>query len=107
MRITQLQFERLDGARTRDGMSMQEHIRRALDYYLEKLDREAQRQNAIQVPPGYPAQAGPGGDVSSLPSAAREPDIDDKARLVDHGEPPPYSGISTAPVAARPSLRSR
>ena len=46
MRITQLQFERLHAARARDGLSVQEHVRRALDQYLQKLEREAQRTTA-------------------------------------------------------------
>lgn len=40
MRITQLQFERLHGARARDGLSVQEHVRRALDVYLGKIERD-------------------------------------------------------------------
>lgn len=39
MRITQLQFDRLVGARERDGMAVQEHVRRALDLYLDKVER--------------------------------------------------------------------
>lgn len=40
MRITQLQFERLHKAREFDGMSVQEHIRRALDLYLDKVEQK-------------------------------------------------------------------
>lgn len=38
MRITQLQFDRLHAARERDGLSVQEHVRRALDLYLSIAD---------------------------------------------------------------------
>ena len=34
IRITQLQFDRLEAIRNRDGIAMQEHIRRAIDLYL-------------------------------------------------------------------------
>lgn len=40
MRITQLQFERLHAARSRDGLSVQEHVRRALDHYLGKVEKD-------------------------------------------------------------------
>jgi hypothetical protein len=41
MRITDLQFSRLSTARDRDGLAIQEHIRRAIDYYLGALERQA------------------------------------------------------------------
>lgn len=97
MRITQLQFERLDGARQRDGLAMQEHVRRALDYYLQMLDREAARAPAVAT--------------GSVP---REPASDDKARLVDHGNDPfggramePSHGFAATSVGTTPQLRSR
>ena len=43
MRISQLQFERLQSARGRDGLAVQEHVRRALDFYLAKIERDADR----------------------------------------------------------------
>lgn len=51
MRITQLQFDRLVGARERDGMAVQEHVRRALDLYLDKVEREAARAPVTTGPP--------------------------------------------------------
>jgi hypothetical protein len=39
MRITPRQFDRLNEARARDGLAIQEHIRRALDYYLTSIER--------------------------------------------------------------------
>lgn len=38
MRITPLQFDRLQAARDYDGISVQEHVRRALDFYLNALE---------------------------------------------------------------------
>jgi hypothetical protein len=38
MRITKLQFERLQNVRARDGLAIQEHVRRALDIYLAGVD---------------------------------------------------------------------
>ena len=38
MRITNLQFERLQSVRARDGLAIQEHVRRALDIYLAGVD---------------------------------------------------------------------
>jgi len=49
MRISQLQFDRLANLRDRDGLSMQEHVRRAIDAYLPRLERQA--------PPLVPASA--------------------------------------------------
>lgn len=43
MRVTQHQFERLQGARERDGLSVQEHVRRALDFYLDRLENVPQK----------------------------------------------------------------
>lgn len=39
MRITQLQFEKLQALRADDGIAVQEHVRRAIDMYL--ADKEA------------------------------------------------------------------
>jgi hypothetical protein len=57
-RITQLQYERLQGARDRDGLSIQEHIRRALDLYLAKIEK--------QIPAQPPADAQPEGGFSAV-----------------------------------------
>jgi len=55
MRISQLQFERLQSARGRDGLSVQEHVRRALDHYLAKIERE----DARRIPPDPVPDADP------------------------------------------------
>ena len=47
MRISQLQYERLQAARQRDGLSIQEHARRGLDLYLAKLEREFAKQDEV------------------------------------------------------------
>lgn len=43
MRITQKQYERLQQARANDQIAIQEHVRRALDNYLDLLDRKQAR----------------------------------------------------------------
>ena len=69
MRITRLQYERLVEARARDGMAVQEHVRRALDFYLAKVEREAERKQAAESPPDEPAPPpfnGDGGEIHRL-----------------------------------------
>lgn len=74
MRITQLQFDRLDAARLRDGMAMQEHVRRALDLYLDKIERVA----AQPAPPALSGRAeqlpndAPADMVGAVAQTARE-----------------------------------
>jgi hypothetical protein len=41
LRVAKKQYERLDAARARSGLSIQEHARRALDLYLGVIEREA------------------------------------------------------------------
>ena len=41
LRVAQKQYERLDAARARTGLSIQEHARRAMDLYLAVIEREA------------------------------------------------------------------
>jgi hypothetical protein len=96
MRITQLQFERLHQARRVDGMSVQEHIRRALDLYLEKLERvNSQYRAAVEARPGAPA-----GDAAS--DAVR-------TGLPSEGSDPGVGALTSANdlVAARPRVRAR
>lgn len=40
MRITEMQFERLNAVRLRDGLGIQEHVRRALDIYLAGMEAQ-------------------------------------------------------------------
>ena len=61
MRVSQLQFERLHQARARDGLSVQEHVRRALDLYLKQIEREAAKV------PQAPAPAAPELPAAELP----------------------------------------
>ena len=77
MRITQLQFERLKDARGRDGLSVQEHVRRSLDLYLAKIEREATRtpnpgdlaasQDQLPATPSPPAQLLPAAPPRKAP----------------------------------------
>jgi hypothetical protein len=43
-RVTQRQYDRLMQHRARDHLSIQEHVRRSLDYYLEMLDKRWERE---------------------------------------------------------------
>jgi hypothetical protein len=56
-RVTPLQYERLTAARDRDGLSIQEHVRRALDTYLAEI--EYQPPPAPPTPPPSPPAAPP------------------------------------------------
>lgn len=68
MRITQRQYDRLVAHRARDHIAIQEHVRRALDNYLELLDRKAVRElplsdeapsdasSVLESPPSPPPQ---------------------------------------------------
>ena len=62
MRITQMQFERLQALREYDGLAVQEHVRRALDQYLPYAERKAAREDGrpeIETPPLAPKQSMP------------------------------------------------
>ena len=41
LRVAHSQYERLDDARNRTGISIQEHVRRAIDLYLAAIEKEA------------------------------------------------------------------
>lgn len=43
LRITPLQFSRLTEARARDSLAIQEHVRRAIDVYLDLVEKRASR----------------------------------------------------------------
>jgi hypothetical protein len=81
VRVTPLQYDRLTQARARNGLAIQEHVRRALDMYLDKIERDAKAN------PASVAQISITQPLSSAPVA---------------GSDSPFAGISTAPV-----LRSR
>lgn len=64
LRVAQKQYERLDAARARTGLSIQEHARRAMDLYLAVIEREAielglmpERFPNVQNPPREAASA--------------------------------------------------
>lgn len=69
LRVATRQYERLDAARARTGLSIQEHARRALDLYLAVIEREAidlglmpERfgMPPVQPPPPAPVDQGAG-----------------------------------------------
>ena len=41
LRVANSQKDRLNAARTRTGISIQEHVRRSIDLYLAVIEREA------------------------------------------------------------------
>jgi Ribbon-helix-helix protein, copG family len=66
-RLTLRQFERLDELRNSEGLSMQDHIRRAIDVYLEAIARKARRDEpaptagaAVHAPPSVAKAADTG-----------------------------------------------
>lgn len=59
MRITEMQFERLNAVRLRDGLGIQEHVRRALDIYLAGMESQ------------FPAEKPPVAEPASPPAVSR------------------------------------
>lgn len=68
MRITPIQYSRLQDARIRDGRTIQEHIRKALDLYLDGLDKALARANGVAT---TPASSAAGAVPKVLPVAAK------------------------------------
>lgn len=58
-RITPHAFLRLQEQRARDGLSVQEHVRRAIDEYLDRLDGAAHREAAATARSEATAVPGP------------------------------------------------
>jgi hypothetical protein len=88
MRITQLQYERLVARRSIDHIAIQEHVRRALDVYLDGLDRKAR-----SVPP--PAAPPSPATVADAVNAGNAGDA------VNAGN----AGVHAADVAGRPKRK--
>jgi hypothetical protein len=59
IRVAKVQVVRLDEARTRTGISIQEHVRRAIDMYLDNIERSAIELGLLNlaVPVGRPKAA--------------------------------------------------
>ena len=51
MRVTMRQFDRLQEARSRDSYPVQEHVRRALDMYLDLIERSWPNIPSPALPP--------------------------------------------------------
>jgi len=89
MRISQLQFERLQAARARDGLAIQEHVRRALDFYLKSVEKE----HLKAAPPLLPE--------AELPGVVSKPDGAQLAQALP-------TGIAAMPVKkGPPRIRNR
>lgn len=52
MRVTPQQYDRLRSARDRDGLSVAEHVRRALDFYLARIEGSPLPSADAGLPPG-------------------------------------------------------
>jgi hypothetical protein len=57
MRVSRLQIERLRELRAKDGLSVQEHVRRSIDQYLETLT-DAPPRPKLPPPPTDPVPTG-------------------------------------------------
>ena len=70
MRITHRQYERLQLARDHDHLAIQEHVRRALDFYLDDLEKRQGRSPSLKSPePAGPATgAAATGGLGTAPS---------------------------------------
>lgn len=55
-RVTTVQYARLTEARAKDGLSIQEHVRRALDFYLDGIGMSSppSAREAVDLPPPPP-----------------------------------------------------
>lgn len=93
LRVATKQYERLDQARARTGLSIQEHARRALDLYLAVIEREAidlglmpERANpAPQAPAASPSvapnQTAMNANASGAAAVGRSKPLRDRPRV--------------------------
>jgi len=51
LRVAHSQYNRLVSARNRTGISIQEHVRRAIDVYLAVMEKEAMELGLMAMPP--------------------------------------------------------
>ena len=72
IRITQRQYDRLRAHRLIDSLAIQEHVRRALDLYLDVLDRKRERElvadaeGQIRVPALQAQTSGKAGEKAKV-----------------------------------------
>ena len=101
IRVTQLQFTRLQALRDYDDLAVQEHIRRALDDYLDKIETKIH---------GHAARTTPGratGDLSAV-RAAPLPAGKRKHALPDFvAKPPDHPGKGHQKGVAKPKTQPR
>jgi predicted DNA-binding protein len=67
-RVSKLAIARLNALRDHDGMTIQEHVRRAVDDYLDRVETKYARQSqkALAVAPGEDLQSSPAADETPL-----------------------------------------
>ena len=74
IRITQRQYQRLLAHRKIDALAIQEHIRRALDFYLDDLDEKRPRERvAPLVKAAAPTRREPPTGAPTAPTPQENP----------------------------------
>jgi hypothetical protein len=92
LRVTQRQYLRLVAHRSLDSLPIQEHVRRALDVYLDELDRKrplerlepVEKKPAVSpAPDGSPAPSAPAARTSPKAKSPAVPAPEKAARRAD------------------------
>lgn len=96
LRVTQRQYLRLQAHRQIDQLAIQEHVRRALDDYLDKLDRKRPLERvAPSFSAGPPEEAGKDDGIEEeIPVSPADP----AAKLDRKVEPAAASRVAKTPV---------
>ena len=105
IRVTQLQFTRLQALRDYDDLAVQEHIRRAIDEYLKRVEPKTIYPQSVLHPQVYPPPADkqlllqPGKRKHALPDfVAKPPDQPGKGH---------QKGVSKPKSAQKPKVTFR
>ena len=100
IRVTQLQFTRLQALRDYDDLAVQEHIRRAIDEYLRRVEpKTVYPQSVLYPPPADKQQLLAGKRKHALPDfVAKPPDQPGKGH---------QKGVSKPKSAQKPKVTFR
>lgn len=71
LRVADSQYKRLVGTRNRTGISVQEHIRRAIDLYLAVIEKEAIELGLMVAPEPSPTNPNPTKPLERVTSLRR------------------------------------